>query len=902
MTPAFWSRVPGGWSYVLRIFGRRPEDDVDAELRFHFDERIAELIAQGEPHDAARARAAEEFGDLDSVRDRLHDIDRRIALRRRRADWWEGATQDMRYVLRGLARSPAFTAMVVLTLALDIGANAAIYSVLDRLFVQAPAGVHSPDQLRRLYQDVANRDGRMLRDHFSFAEIRDLRAALPAGTALAAHARGTVRLGRGADAQKVGAAFVLGDHFGVLGVRPLIGRFFTADESRVETFSPVAVISERLWKERFGGTNAALGQPLEIGAHRYTIIGVTPPGFRGVDIAVTDVWVPAGTNTSWTNRKPDWYDEHVWTGASQVIARVAGPAEERAFETIAALSVKRTGWIKDTTAKIQLGSVMEASALSKSNDSGIGIATRLGGVTLMVLLIACANVANLLLARGLQRRREFAVRLALGISRRRLVLQLLAESTVVALAAGCVALVFTTWGAGALRVALLPNTAWAESVLSLRVVLIVLASALFTGVAAGIVPAVQVSSPDLAAALKEGGRSGSARRSRTRAALLVVQAALSVVLLAGAGLFLRSLGKIEGVDIGYDARRLVYAQVSSDEDESHESELGDALPSVMERVQHMNGVEQATLAEFIPMAGLSIYTLHFPGRDSVPKLNNLLPLMNPVSATFFRASGMKVLAGRGFTDADRAGAPLVVVVNDVMARTVWPGESALGRCFILGQPNDPCRQVVGVVNDAHSLKIVELPTMQYYVPLAQGTQHANVLMIRVDPRRANAVVKDTRAILSKSLGAWAIPEVRTMDEILAPQLRPYRLGASLFSAAGILALLVAAVGVYSSIAYSISQRMHEMGIRIALGARSVQIVRLVVGEGLRVVLLGIAAGTLIALAAGRLVASFLFGTTPHDPAVLATVAVLLVTVAVAAAVIPALRATRSDPATALRAE
>jgi predicted permease len=544
---------------------------------------------------------------------------------------------------------------------------------------------------------------------------------------------------------------------------------------------------------------------------------------------------------------------------------------------------------------------MEATLLS-SNEPGIGIATRLAGVTLIVLLIACANVANLLLARGLQRRREIAVRLALGVSRRRLVLQLLAESTAVSLMAGMVALLFAIWSTSALRSAVLPNTAWGESVINFRIVLIVLASSLVTGIAAGVVPAVQVSNPDLAAALKEGGGSGSVQRSRTRAALLVVQAALSVVLLAGAGLFLRSLGRIQGVDIGYDAKRLIYAQVSSDEDESHGDELGAALPLVMQRVRQMAGVEQATLSEYIPMAGLSIMTLRFPGRDSVPKLNGMPPFMNPVTPSFFGVSGMKVHTGRIFTDADRHGAPPVVIVNEAMARTVWPGESALGKCFFVGGRSDACSEVVGVVSDAHSLKIVELPLMQYYLPLAQSGDHANILMIRVDPRRANAVAKDTKAILAKSLGAWAIPNVRRMDEILARELRPYRLGASLFSAAGLLALLVAAVGVFSSIAYSISQRMHEMGIRIALGARTTQIVRLVLGEGLRVVLLGIVIGTGITLAAGRLVASFLFGTTPHDPVVLGTVVSLLIMVAACAALVPALRAARSDPANALRAE
>ena len=742
----------------------------------------------------------------------------------------------------------------------------------------------------------------VLRGTFTYGELRDLRAALPAAAVLAGHYSSTVRLGRGADAPKVKAVWVLGDHFGVLGVRPLIGRFFTATESSLESFNQVAVISERLWKERYGGTNAALGQPLDVGAHRYTVIGVAPAGFRGVDLDVEDIWLPASTYVSWIDRKPNAHYPAVWNASVSVLTRTVSAADARAFEVIAAASLKRTGFVKDSTAKVELGSVMEAVARSKAGDAGIGIAARIAGVTLIVLLIACANVANLLLARGLQRRREIAIRLALGVSRRRLVLQLVTESIAVALLAGAVALLFTTWTAGALRSALLPDTVWGEGILSARIVALVLASALATGFFAGVVPALQVSNPDLGQALKEGGRTGSAQRSRTRATLLVLQAALSVVLLAGAGLFLRSLENVQGVDLGLDARRLVYASVSSDEDESHEDELSAALPGVMDRVRQMPGVEQVTMVNYIPMTMAVVAPVFVPGRDSLPKLNDDMPSMITVTPAFFSVTGMKLVAGRGFTDDDREGAPNVAIVNETMARTIWPGESAIGKCIVLFSRTDPCLNIVGVVRDAHRNKIVEPALMNYYLPMAQRKWKPTVLMARVEPSRAHAVAVDTRAILVKSLGGWAIPDVRTMDDVLAHELRPYRLGASLFSAAALLALIVAAVGVYSSIGYSISTRMHEMGVRIALGARTRNILRLVVGEGLRVVLVGIAIGTVIAVAVGRSLSAFMYGTTPHDPIVLMAVAAVLIAVALVASLVPAFRATRSDPADALRSE
>jgi predicted permease len=896
--------MTSGWRRWLRIFTRDPQADVDTELRFHMDARVEDLVARGASLDDARAQALAEFGDVDATRERLGAIDRRIAGQHRRAEWWEGIAQDLRHTMRGLARSPGFTVMVVVTLALGIGANAAVFSVLDRLFLTYPDGVVHPEQIHRMEVHTTNRrtGTPQVRGVLSYPEYKELAQALP-GSEIAGWGYWQAHLGAGAGAPQVNVTQVAGDYFGVLGVRAAHGRVFRADEWQVGTITPVAVISDAMWRTRFGADSAIVGKSLALGVHEYTIIGVAPRGFRGTDINAADLWVPLNTEGSW---KPE--AEHgvlsEFTAFIQVVLRLQGPRDAAHVVATGTRVMRGSRTARDTLATVTLPAAVGVSQefIGKQGQ----IAKRLAGVAAIILLLACANVANLLLTRGMQRRREIAIRLALGVSRKRLGLQLLLETGVVAALAGAAALLVAVWGAGALRHALLPDNVWGSPAVGARVAAFTAFVAALAAVAAGLVPALQSASPNLNAALKAGGQSGATPRSRTRSALMITQAAFAVVLLGGAGLFVRSLQAVKGIDVGYDTSRMVVASANYDVDgtppdgPSH----GQRLTRAADLLRHAPGVQALGLAATPTMQSINFETLHLPGVDSVPTLEGAPPLTMFVSPGFFEASGIDLRAGRRFSDGDLKGSEPVVIVSESMARTFWPHDAAVGKCVIVGKAADPCRRVVGVVTDEHVVNIVEPTMMHLFLPLAQSAADGRPgeIVLRAAPGQVAGVVREARRELVNQFGDAAIPDVRAMRDVLNPQLQPWRLGAALFSGAGLLALLVAAIGIYSAMSYGVSLRRREIGIRMALGARGLSVARLIVGQGVRVVLVGIAIGVVAALAMGRLVASLLYGVTPHDPLVLSATAGVLIVVAIVACLVPARRAARVDPMETLRAE
>lgn len=908
--------LPDGWRRVFRVWRRAPALEVDAELRFHLDERIADLLATGLSPDSARAQALAEFGDVASVRAGLVAIDTRLVGRRSRAERWEWVDKDLRYVMRSLRRSPGFVVMVVLTLALGLGVNAAIFSVLDRLFLRTPPGIAHAGEVHRIYRLDPPRSSAALhsltavtppevstRRHFAYPEVRELIAALPSGTPVAGYFADHEKLDRGDGAIDIGAAFVVGSYFPLLGVRPALGRLFTADEARIETLNPVAVIGYRLWMTRFEGRRDIVGQSIDVAYHRYVVIGVAAAEFHGVDNDAVDVWLPmSAMQLSPRGGTQEWYDDR-HTMFINLLTR-AGVGDVPVIRHAATLAFSQSTIIRDSSASAAVAPLIAASRMD-ANDRDVAITTRLAGVALIILLIACANVANLLLARGMRRRREIAVRLALGISRRRLIATLIAEALVVSLTGAVVALVVAVWGATALRRMLLPDVRWVDAAVDMHVLAFTTGLAVVTGLVAGLVPALRSSRPDLAGTLKGGAREGQFQRSRVRTTLLVAQAALAVLLLAGAGLFVRSLRSVETADIGYDVNRVVFAHVTADPDHGdRQKEIDLRIPELAARLARIGGVEQVGLASQVPMYGLGFTTISLPGRDSLPHVLAEGPFVSYVSPDFFGTVGMHVLRGRGLNSADRAEDGLAVVVNETMARSYWPGQAAVGQCIHLEEHGAQCTTVVGVVSDAHFEGIVEKPGMQFYLPPGAPGQRwgATVIVLRTAPGETPFVVERIGQVLRAEFSGWAEPRVHRMNDYLANELRPWRTGAALFSAAGLLALLVAIVGVYSTISYTFSQRTHEIGVRMALGARAGSVVRLVVSEGVRVVLVGVVIGVLLALAAGRLVESMLYHTSSHDPAVLITVPAVLLLAAVCACLIPAWRALRVDPAAALRAE
>ena len=919
-------RLPDGIRRAFRLAasGRpaaRIADDVDSEVSFHLHLRAEELVARGWPPEAARAEALRRFGDVRRWSEAMGEVDRERVGLERRAEWWDGVRHDLRYTLRGFRRQPGFAAGVVLTMALGVGANATMFGVVDRLMLRPPPHVVDAGRVRRVYFATTVDGAEQAGATTSYALFAALRDGTHAFARLAAFDFREVVFGTGADAREIPAAAVSAEFFPALGVRPHLGRFFTPDEDRPPLGTALAVLGYEMWQREFGGDRAVLGRALRILNRDYVVVGVAPPGFSGVDLRRVDVWLPISVASNEiagpylrladsTGRLP-WHQVRV-LGWVEIVGRLAPGVRDEQAEAELSLAYRRwraAGPKPESAAevarlrpRVTVGPVQRERGPERTNDSRV--ATWLAGVSVLVLLIACANVANLLLARAMRRRREIALRVALGAGRARLVRQLVLESVVLALLGGAAGFLVARWGEGLVRAVLLPDVAWPGALADPRVLAFTAGAALLTGLLAGLVPAAHASRPDLTGALKAGAREGSFQRSRTRTLLLVGQAALSLVLLAGAGLFVRSLRNVTHDDLGYDVERVLLVDLNPLPAGYTSEELPALYERAYERVRALPGVSGASLAITAPLYTRITVDVRVPGRDSSPTLPSGGPLLNGVTADYFRTVGTRIVRGRGFTEADRFGAPRVAVVNETMARVVWPGRNPLGQCMRVGDSDTiPCTTIVGVAQDTRWREIRPEPAMQYYVPLAQRQWDGpfRVLFVRStgDP---SAVVRAVRREVLAVATRLHFVEVQPLRDLVAPSVRPWRLGASLFTAFGALALVLAAVGLYGVLAYTVVQRTPEMGLRVALGASRANVLRLVVGEGLRVAAAGTVVGLVVALVAGRWVSSLLYGVSAHDPAVLALVSAALLLVAVAASVVPAWRATRVDPNVALRAE
>jgi predicted permease len=513
----------------------------------------------------------------------------------------------------------------------------------------------------------------------------------------------------------------------------------------------------------------------------------------------------------------------------------------------------------------------------------------------------------------MKKQRELAVRIALGVSRTRLIMLPILESLVLALCAAVVAMLIASSGGVALARMVLPPTDANIPPIDLRVGVFTVLVAVLAGLLGSVGPTIRALRPDVMLSMKSGARAGGAPRSRSRAALLACQAALSVVLLIGAGLFIRSLDRARRIDLGMDTDHMIIGEVSFygaaervRNTSSHLQEITNGMRAASTELAAMPGVRSTALSSSTPLAGWAMIPLYLDGGRAPPRIDDLDPALLAVTRSYFEATGMTLVAGRTFNGDDIAGSEPVVVVNETTARVYWPGESPLGKCVILIQKAAPCSRVVGVVRNAHYDTVVERPMVGLFSLVEQHTTGSlstpTILVVRTTAGTETAVADGMRRILRRTFPAAEPPSITFTAERVNLGLKPWRLGAMLFSAFGALALLVAAVGAYSVIAYSVSQRTHEIGVRMALGARSSQVVRLVMGEGMRAVGFGIVLGVVASLAMGRLVASMLYNTSPRDPIVLVAVVAMLAIVAIMASTVPAWRATRTDPAIVLRAE
>ncbi len=904
----------------IRALTRRPavETELDEELRFHLEQETAKNLRAGLSPAEARRAALVAFGGVERHKEAVRDG--------RGVRCLEDSAADVRYALRVMRLRPGLAASVVLLLALGIGANAAMFGIVDRLLLRPPAGVRDARRVGIFYfRQTFPWSGLTTQASSSYQMYALLqeRARSLESVGAVAYGMGRVSLGRGERAEPVNRAAASGSFFRVLGVEPRLGRLFTREEDRVPTGAPVVLLSDAFWRGHFAGDRGVLGRTVQLGAGSYTIVGVLPPGFTGLDLQPVNVWTPLGPaagellGQGW---ELGWGDlwlmvvarlrPGVTAAAAEAEATglfrqglVEEDAEERAYAARSGKAVGAAGSV-DPTARAIFGPIVPARAPDAgATGKTARVALWLAAVAMLVLLIACANVANLLLARALARRKETAVRLALGVSRGRLLRQLLVETLVLAAFGGGAAVAVAAWGGALVRRVLLPGVDWQGGPVNGRVLLVTGALVVLSTLLAGLAPAAQSWRGHVADALKSGGRGGAPRRSRMRGGLVVAQAALTVLLLVGAGLFLRSLWNVLAVPRGYDPEHALLVEPGLGRHGVPPVEAVRLTELAAGRLRHLPGIREVALTSSAPFAISMSRPLRVPGVDSIPIGKDRGPYIVAVSPEYFRTIRTPIVAGRGILESDRAGAPRVAVVSATMGRLLWPGGSALGKCIQIGGPAAPCTEVVGVAGDALRQSLETTPVLQYYVPLAQHSDFADqtrLLVGTTGPAEGSAAAI-RRNVLAVS-PEMPYPEVRPLTALIAPRIQPWRLGAALFTLFGLLALLVAGVGLYGVIAYDVAQRAPEMAIRMAMGAPALRVVRRVVRDALRLALAGIALGGLAALVAAPAAAPLLFHESPRDPAVFATVAGLLLLVGAAAALVPARRASRLDPASALRAE
>ena len=826
-----------------------------------------------------------------------------VAPRRHRTETFAGLTQDIAYAARSLRRTPAVSIAIVLTLALGLGVNAAMFTLLDVIFLRPPAGVVQPNTVRRVWAEKHFSNGAEYWPGFDYSQYEVIKQAV-AGQADVTFYRwpDQRKLGESENAPKAAVARAAASYFPLLGVRPQLGRFYQADEDRLDVATPVAVISDAFWKRYFHGALDILNRELVIDGQKVTVIGVAPPQFSGTELDATDVWLPITFPSSLSAKIPWWKNPNV--NGFQVLLRLHTSAHEAELvqRVTVALRGPGIGYRQDTLVVAAFGSVIAARGPGKLK-AEMTVATRLAGVAIIVLLITIANVVNLLLARAVKRRREIAVRLALGVSRYRLVRLLVAESVMLAGFAVVAAILAATWGGALLRTLLIPEIHFAGSPLHWRVFAFALVTALGAGALAGLIPALQHSSPNLTSALRSGGRSGFNYRSKLRGALIIAQAALSTVLLVGATLFVRSLSNVKSRDIGFSVERLAFAGLTYDtRDSTREAAQPARLRALEPRIAAIPGVEGVAFTSMRPLWGMQ-FVDYFAEADTAGRK---LPagIVSAVSPGYFDVTGSKLLRGRTFVADPNANAPFTVIINQAMADALWQNQDPLGRCIHFNKPDAPCTSVIGIAQTALLNSLDEKPSPHFYVSLDHPpikTWGASDIIVRATPERLADVETSVDRILRAEFPG-AVPRLKTMVQTMEPQYRPWKLGATLFTLFGGLALIVAAIGIYSSVSYAVTQRSHEFGVRVALGARSADVLREVLSEGLRTVVLGVAIGVIMALAAGRLVASLLYGIAPNDPQAMVIVTVTLLSIAFVAALLPAWRATKADPMTALNAE
>lgn len=868
---------------VAMLFrGRKFDREMDEEMRLHLELREKEHAENGFSAAEAHMAARKHFGNALALREASHDSWGWA--------WLEHLAQDLRFAFRMFGKNPGFTATVVFTLALGIGANTAIFSMIDSILLR-PLPIDKPSQVVVIHQNFPKLN--LFHTTVSPPDFRDFSRSADVFQSTALMVDKSLNLTGEGQPQRLFAMRATRSLFPLLGIRPILGRTFTADEDSYGS-GHVVLLSAGLWKTVFGSSREAIGKSVQLNDESYRIIGVLP---EKLDILYPQVqlWIPMAFSPQ------AFSDDAEGDLCCAMLARLrSGVSLQQANAAMAVDAARELGRVPPQIRSMMQGFGIEARPLREEEEGDVSRPLYLLlGAVLLVLLIACANVANLLLARGSLRTREIAVRAAIGAGRRRIISQLLTESLVLSLIGGALGVLFAWWGIKALihfAPASVPHANAIQLdgfVLGFACVVSVLAGIFF-----GLAPAMHASKIDLNDSLKESTRAGSSASARhgLRRALIFCEVALTFVLLAGSGLLLKSFAKLLDVNAGFDPSNVLTMRLSPSQ-QSNPAQAAAFSRTLLSRISAIRGVTHAALAGEPPLMdpGNSIFLIrdyHAPANGPQPHADNVM-----TSPDYFATLRIPLLHGRVYTDEDLQTKNDVVVVDQALAERFWPGQSALGK-QIGWDSKGPWSTIIGVVGTVRSHTLARESEGTLYFP---GYFEGMSLVVRTSGNPA-ALARAIRAQVQALDPTQAGYDVETMEQRVAESAAQQRFSATLLALFAALALVLATVGLYSVLAYMVAQRTHEMGVRMALGARPRDVLRLVIVQGLRVAGIGVAGGFALALGLTRLMASLLYGVSASDPAIFGGVTILLLVVAVAACYVPARRAAKVDPMTALRYE
>jgi predicted permease len=865
-------------------------EQVDAELDFHLEMLTRELTEAGRSPEDARAEALRRFGDLAAVSASC----RKIGLDRERAEqrteYLAELRQDAALALRQLRRAPAFTAIALLTLVLAIGINTAIFSAVSAVLLR-PLPYPAANRLTVVWGSLG--DGR--RAMLAYPDLLEIRARSRSFEDLGLARTQSINLTGTGQPDRLVGSFVTANTLRLLGAHAAIGRLFTDAETTVGSGERVAVLSHAVWTSRYGADSGVVGRTIVLNGQPHVVIGVTAKDYQD-PFGPPEVWVPVTSppNADWLTRANPafWAVGRLRRGVSPEQASADVQAITKALAVEYPASNAGLGASLETVRNFLVGNVRPALLV-------------LLGFVALILLIACANIANLMLARATARRREMSLRAALGAGRGRLLRQLLTESVVLALIGGAVGVLVARWAIVAL-VAAVPGglPAFGEVGLDWPVLLFSAGITIAAGLIFGAVPARFATRDDLAGALQTRGSDGHAGASgRLRNTFVAIQLALCIVLLVGAALLTRSFLLMEREQTGFDPDHLITAEFRLPATKyANDTVIAQFAEQALARIRAVPGVRSAALLGSVPLSGNWGATTYLP-EGQAPPADNVLPTTqtNQVTDGFFATLGIALTAGRDFTPADRLGSPPVVIVNQELARHAWPGESPLGKRLKVIGPPDVVATVVGVAANIKQFTLTEPLAPQLYLPKAQNPGIFSSVAARTvgDPDALGTAVRAAIWAVDRDQPVW---KIRSMQSLLERDVAPHRFTVLLAGSFALLALLLALVGVYGVMAYAVAQRSREIGIRMALGAARGEVVRMVLWSGLRIVAVATGFGLAAAYGGARLIQRQLFNVPPTDPVTFVSVPALLAVVAAVACWVPARRAARVDPAIALQSE